>query len=64
MNTPVSSWAPTTTRAPAQRSVAAQARASTKHDADIEIDKPADATPEQRRAFELITVPIPLTIAA
>ena len=78
--------------APAQRSAAAQAKASTKHDAngnpvrnfrdlldhlatltrdriryhhtDIEIDKLTDATPEQRRAFELITAPIPLTIAA
>jgi Transposase DDE domain len=78
--------------APAQRSTAAQAKASTKHDAndnpvrnfrdlldhlatltrdriryhdtDIEIDKLTDATPEQRRAFELIDAPIPLTIAA
>jgi len=78
--------------APAQRSAAAQAKASTKHDAngnpvrnfrdlldhlatltrdriryhntDIEIDKLADPTPQQRRAFELITAPIPLTITA
>ena len=78
--------------APARRSTAAQAKASTKHDAngnpvrnfrdlldhlatltrdriryhdtDIEIDKLTDATPEQRRAFELIDSPIPLTIAA
>jgi Transposase DDE domain len=78
--------------APARRSSAAQAKASTKHDAngnpvrnfrdllehlatltrdrirhhntDIEIDKLTDATPEQRRAFELIDAPIPLTIAA
>ncbi|MGO8767962.1 IS1634 family transposase [Mycobacterium sp.] len=78
--------------APARRSTAAQAKASTKHDAngnpvrnfrdlldhlatltrdriryhntDIEIDKLTDATPEQRRAFELIDAPIPLTIAA
>ncbi len=77
---------------PAQRSAAAQAKASTKHDAagnpvrgfrdlldhlatltrdriryhntDIEIDKLTDATPTQRRAFELIDSPIPLTIAA
>ncbi len=34
------------------------------HDTDIEIDKLTDATPEQRRAFELIDAPIPLTIAA
>jgi hypothetical protein len=78
--------------APAQRSAAAQAKASTKHDADgnpvcnfrdlldhlatltrdriryhdtdIEIDKLTDPTPTQRRAFELIDTPIPLTIAA
>jgi hypothetical protein len=78
--------------APAQRSTAAQAKASTKHDAngnpirgfrdlldhlatltrdrihyhnaDIEIDKLTDATPTQRRAFNLIDAPIPLTIAA
>jgi hypothetical protein len=78
--------------APAQRSPAAQAKASTKHDAagnpvrgfrdllthlgtltrdriryhdtNIEIDKLTDATPTQRRAFELIDAPIPLTIAA
>ena len=78
--------------APARRSSAAQAKASTKHDAngnpvrnfrdlldhlatltrdriryrntDIEIDKLTDATPQQRRAFELIDAPIPLTIAA
>jgi hypothetical protein len=34
------------------------------HDTDIEIDKLTDATPEQRRAFELIDASIPLTIAA
>jgi hypothetical protein len=78
--------------APAQRSTAAQAKASTKHDADgnpirsfhdlldhlatltrdriryhdtdIDIDKLTDATPTQRRAFDLIDAPIPLTIAA
>jgi hypothetical protein len=78
--------------APARRSTAAQAKASTKHDAvgnpvrnfrdlldhlatltrdriryhhtDIEIDKLTDATPQQRRAFDLIDAPIPLTIAA
>jgi hypothetical protein len=78
--------------APAQRSTAAQAKASTKHDADgnplrgfrdlldhlatltrdriryhhtaIEIDKLTDPTPTQRRAFDLIDSPIPLTIAA
>ena len=78
--------------APAQRSAAAQAKASTKHDADgnpvhgfrdlldhlatltrdriryhdtdIEIDKLTDPTPTQRRAFDLIDSPIPLTIAA
>ena len=33
-------------------------------DTDIEIDKLTDATPTQRRAFELINSPIPLTIAA
>jgi hypothetical protein len=31
---------------------------------DIEIDKLADPTPQQRRAFDLINTPIPLTIAA
>jgi hypothetical protein len=78
--------------APTRRSTAAQAKASTKHDAngnpvrnfrdlldhlatltrdriryhntDIEIDKLTDATPQQRRAFELIAAPIPLTITA
>ncbi len=78
--------------APAQRSAAAQAKASTKHDAagnpvrsfrdlldhlatltrdriryhdtDIEIDKLTDATPTQRRAFDLIDSPIPPTVAA
>jgi hypothetical protein len=78
--------------APAHRSADAQAKASTKHDADgnpvrsfrdlldhlatltrdriryhdtdIEIDKLTDATPTQRRAFDLIDTPIPLTIAA
>jgi Transposase DDE domain len=78
--------------APARRSTAAQAKASTKHDphgnpihsfgdlldhlatltrdriryhdTDIEIEKLTDPTPEQRRAFELINAPIPLTIAA
>ncbi len=78
--------------APARRSTAAQAKASTKHDDDgnsvrsfrdlldhlatltrdriryhdtnIEIDKLTDATPTQRRAFDLIDTPIPLTIAA
>jgi hypothetical protein len=78
--------------APAHRSTTAQAKASTKHDADgnpihnfrdlldhlatltrdriryhhtnIEIDKLTDPTPTQRRAFELIDAPIPLTIAA
>lgn len=78
--------------APAQRSAAAHAKASTKHDTaghpvrsfrdlldhlatltrdriryhdtDIEIDKLTDATPTQRRAFDLIDAPIPLTIAA
>ncbi len=78
--------------APAQRSAAAQAKASTKHDAagnpvrgfrdllthlatltrdriryhdtNIEIDKLTDPTPTQRRAFELIDSPIPLTVAA
>lgn len=77
--------------APARRSTAAHAKASTKHDADgnpvrsfrdlleqlatltrdriryhhtnIEIDKLTDPTPEQRRAFDLIDAPIPLTIA-
>ncbi len=33
-------------------------------DTDIDIDKLTDATPTQRRAFELINSPIPLTIAA
>jgi transposase len=78
--------------APAQRSPAAQTKASTKHNAagnpvrgfgdlldhlatltrdriryhntDIEIDKLTEATPTQRRAFDLINTPIPLTIAA
>jgi hypothetical protein len=78
--------------APAQRSTAAQAKASTKrdaagnpvrgfrdlldhlatltrdriryHDTNIEIDKLTDPTPTQRRAFDLIDAPIPLTIAA
>jgi len=31
---------------------------------DIEIDKLADAIPQQRRAFERVTAPIPLTITA
>jgi hypothetical protein len=34
------------------------------HDTDIEIDKLADPTPDQRRAFDLIEATIPLTIAA
>jgi Transposase DDE domain len=34
------------------------------HDTNIEIDKLAQTTPEQRRAFDLIDSPIPLTIAA
>ena len=34
------------------------------HNTDIEIDKLTDATPEQRRAFELLDAPIPLTTAA
>ena len=34
------------------------------HNTDIEIDKLADPTPEQRRAFDLIEATIPLTIAA
>jgi hypothetical protein len=34
------------------------------HDTNIEIDKLADPTPQQRRAFDLIEAPIPLTIAA
>ncbi len=34
------------------------------HDTDIEIDKLTDPTPHQRRAFDLIEAPIPLTIAA
>jgi transposase len=78
--------------APAQRSAAAQAKASTKHDTagnpvrgfrdlldhlatltrdriryhntNIEIDKLTEATPTQRRAFDLINAPIPLAIAA
>lgn len=78
--------------APAHRSATAQAKASTKcdadenpvrsfralldhlatltrdriryHDTDIEIDKLTDATPTQRRAFDLIDTTIPLTIAA
>jgi transposase len=78
--------------APARRSTAAQAKASTKHDADgnplrsfrgllehlatltrdriryhhtdIEIEKLTDATPQQRRAFDLLNTPIPLTTAA
>jgi hypothetical protein len=78
--------------APAQRSPAAQTKASTKHDAagnpvrgfgdlldhlatltrdriryhntNIEIDKLTQATPTQRRAFDLINATIPLTIAA
>src|SRR6202011_2788358 len=78
--------------APARRSTAAQAKASTKHDADgnpvrtfgdlldhlatltrdriryhdtdIEIDKLTDPTPQQRRAFDLLNTPIPLTITA
>jgi hypothetical protein len=78
--------------APAKRSAAAHAKASTKHDAtgspvhsfqdllnhlatltrdhiryhntNIEINKLTDPTPTQRRAFDLIDTPIPLTIAA
>lgn len=78
--------------APAQRSAAANAKATTQHDAhgnplrsfrglldhlgtltrnriryqgtDIEIDKLTEPTPDQRRAFDLIEVTIPLTIAA
>ena len=34
------------------------------HDTDIEIDKLTEATPQQRRAFDLLESPIPLTIAA
>jgi Transposase DDE domain len=34
------------------------------HDTNIEIDKLTEATPTQRRAFELIDSPIPLTVAA
>ncbi len=34
------------------------------HHTDIEIDKLTEATPEQRRAFDLLDSPIPLTIAA
>ncbi len=34
------------------------------HDTDIEIDKLTEATPQQRRAFDLLNTPIPLTIAA
>jgi hypothetical protein len=76
----------------AQRSPAAQAKASTKHDAagnpvrsfqdlldhlatltrdqiryhhtNTEINKLTEPTPTQRRAFDLINTPIPLTIAA
>jgi hypothetical protein len=33
------------------------------HDTDIEIDKLTQATPDQRRAFDLINSPIPLTAA-
>jgi hypothetical protein len=33
-------------------------------DTNIEIDKLTEATPEQRRAFDLLDSPIPLTIAA
>ncbi len=33
-------------------------------DTDIEIDKLAEATPTQRRAFDLIKATIPITIAA
>jgi hypothetical protein len=34
------------------------------HDTDIEIDQLTEATPQQRRAFDLLNTPIPLTIAA
>ncbi|EUA69036.1 transposase domain protein [Mycobacterium xenopi 4042] len=34
------------------------------HHTNIEIDKLTDPTPDQRRAFDLIDSPIPLTIAA
>ena len=34
------------------------------HNTDIEIDKLTEATPTQRRAFDLIDAPIPLTITA
>jgi len=34
------------------------------HHTNIEIDKLTEPTPEQRRAFELINSPVPLTIAA
>jgi len=34
------------------------------HDTDIDIDKLTEPTPDQRRAFDLIDSPIPLTIAA
>ena len=34
------------------------------HGANVEIDKLSDPTPDQRRAFELIGSPIPLTITA
>ena len=34
------------------------------HHTHIEIDKLTDPTPDQRRAFDLIDSPIPLTIAA
>ncbi|HVQ99262.1 MAG TPA: transposase, partial [Mycobacterium sp.] len=33
------------------------------HDTNIEIDKLADPTPDQRRAFHLLDTPIPLTAA-
>ncbi|MGH3577504.1 MAG: IS1634 family transposase, partial [Mycobacterium sp.] len=34
------------------------------HHTNIEIDKLAEATPDQRRAFDLLGAPIPITIAA
>jgi hypothetical protein len=34
------------------------------HDTNIKIDKLAEPTPDQRRAFNLLNTPIPLTIAA
>ncbi len=34
------------------------------HHSNIEIDKLTDPTPDQRRAFDLLNTPIPLTIAA